>query len=72
MHTDRHTRKTYSKMLQDYPDVLDVEQIRNVLGGISKRTIYKLLKEGKIDSIKVGREYRVTKINMIDFLMNIS
>lgn len=72
MHTDRHTRKTYSKMLQGYPDVLDVEQIRNVLGGISKRTIYKLLKEGKIDSIKVGREYRVTKINMIDFLMNIS
>ena len=39
------------------------------LGGISTKPGYKMLRDGKIKSIKVGREYIVTKLDLIDYLM---
>ena len=63
-------KNLYTKMLKDYPDVLNVYQMCKALGGISTKTGYKLLKEKKIESIKVGREYKIAKINMIDFITN--
>ena len=67
----KKSRSVYTKMFKGYPDVLSVEQLCDVLGGISRRTVYKLLQENKIENIKVGREYRVAKINVIDFLIKI-
>ena len=63
-------KNLYTKMLKDYPDVLNVYQMCKALGGISTKTGYKLLKEKKIESIKVGREYKIAKINLIDFITN--
>ena len=57
-------------MLKNYPDVLNVEQMCEILGGINIKTGYKILKEKKIESIKVGRAYLITKINVVDFLTN--
>ena len=61
--------KTYNKLLSSYPEVMNIDQMCNALGGISTRTGYKLLKEGKIKSIKVGREYRIIKTYVTDFLL---
>ena len=61
--------KTYNKLLSGYPEVMNIDQMCNALGGISTRTRYKLLKEGKIKSIKVGREYRIIKSYVTDFLL---
>ena len=63
-------KNLYTKMLKDYPDVLNVYQMCKALGGISTKTGFKLLKEKKIESIKVGREYKIAKINLIDFIAN--
>lgn len=63
-------KNLYTKMLKDYPDVLNVYQMCKALGGISTKTGYKLLKEKRIESIKVGREYKIAKINLIDFITN--
>ena len=63
-------KNPYTKMLKDYPDVLNVYQMCEALGGISTKTGYKLIKEKKIESIKVGREYKIAKINLIDFITN--
>ena len=62
-------RKEYMNMLKNYPDVLKIKEMSNALGGISTKTGYKLLRENKIESIKVGREYCITKISVVDFLM---
>ena len=61
--------KTYNKLLSGYPEVMNIDQLCEALGGISTRTGYKLLKEGKIKSIKVGREYRIIKTHVTDFLL---
>ena len=57
-------RKEYMNMLKKYPDVLKIKEMCNALGGISTKTGYKLLRENKIESIKVGREYCITKISV--------
>jgi excisionase family DNA binding protein len=60
---DRHMYKT---MFKDYPDVLDVDQVCEVLG-VSKKTVYRLIKDGSLSKIKVGREYRIPKLYVIRY-----
>ena len=69
MLTETMKRKEYMNMLKNYPDVLKIKDMCEVLGGISTKTGYKLLRENKIESIKVGREYCVSKISIVDFWM---
>ena len=56
-------------MLKEYPDVLSFEQMCRALS-ISSKTGYKLLQDEKLNSIKIGRAYRIPKIHMISYLMN--
>ena len=60
-------KDAYRIMLKEYPDVMTVEQICEVLG-ISKKTGYTLLRTNAILSIKVGRTYRIPKINLLHYL----
>lgn len=69
MTAEKRKRSDYSKMLKKYPDVLKIEQMCEALGGMSTKTGYKMLREGRIGSVKVGREYRITKVDIIDYLM---
>ncbi len=59
--------KKYSSFLSEYPDVLSIDEMCSILK-ISTKTGYKLLKEGKISSLKIGRAYRVPKIHLITYL----
>ena len=58
----------YALVLKEYPDILTVDEMSKALG-VSTKTGYQLLRENKIESIKVGREYCITKISVVDFLM---
>ena len=69
MSAEKMKRNEYAKMLKQYPDVLKLEQMCEALGGMSTKTGYKMLKEGQINCIKVGREYRVTKVDIIEYLI---
>jgi excisionase family DNA binding protein len=54
-------------MLKRYPDVLDVQQMCEILG-ISTKTGYTLLKNNEIESLKVGRAYRIPKLFLLRYL----
>ena len=58
-------------MFSDYPDVVSVEQVTEMLH-IGQVLAYKLLKEGTIKARKVGRRYIIAKKNIIDFLREVS
>lgn len=60
-------KEAYRLLLKDYPDVLDIEQMCEVLN-ISMKTGYKLLREKKIESIKAGRSYRIPKLHLLTYL----
>ena len=59
--------RTYKTILKNYPDVMNIEQMCEVLG-ISTKTGYRLLKEGQIGSLKVGRSYRIPKVKILQYL----
>ena len=56
------------EMFADYPDVVDVSGLQLMLGNIGRQTAYELVRKGTIKAIKVGKLYRIPKINVIDFL----
>lgn len=71
MNTEKTTvisqREAYRLMLKDYPDVMSIEQMCEILS-VSTKTGYKLLKEGKICCLKVGRAYRIPKAHLLTYL----
>ena len=51
----------------EYPDVLTVQQLAAMLR-ISTKVAYKLVKEGKIKSIRIGRNFKIAKVFVLDYL----
>ena len=60
--------KVSRKMFSEYPDVVSPEQLQKMLGGIGKTTAYKLLRVGKIKSVRLGRKYLIPKICVIEYI----
>lgn len=63
-------QQEYKLMFCEYPDVVDVKLMRAMLGGIGRRTAYQLLRNRAIESVKIGRTYRIPKISIISYLCN--
>lgn len=61
------SKDVYRTLLKDYPDIMGIEGMSAALG-VSTKTAYKLLREGKITAIKVGRAYRIPKIHLLAYL----
>ena len=55
-------------IFDEYPDVLTFEQLREMLGNIGETLAYKLLRSNKIESFKLGRNYRILKSKVIEYL----
>lgn len=56
-----------NSMFLNYPDVISVEELQEMLH-IGRNSAYKLLKEGKIKSIKIGKQYRIPKNFVIQYI----
>lgn len=69
MASDKITKSAYTKMLKGYPDVLNIKQMCEILGGISTKTGYKMLNENVIESVRIGRQFRIAKISLINFML---
>ena len=57
-----------NEMFAEYPDVVDVEQLRRMLGGISRKLAYRLLASGEMRCVRIGRSYRIPKLCVIEYL----
>lgn len=56
-------------IFDSYPDVVEVEELREMLGGISRRLAYRLLADNEIHSVRIGRCYKIPKACIIDYLI---
>lgn len=59
--------EAYTLMLKNYPDIMDISQLCEVLC-ISTKTGYKLLQSGDISCLKAGRTYRIPKVHLLSYL----
>ena len=64
----RELQEYYKVMFTEYPDVVNVEQLCEMLGGVSSKSVYRLLKEGAIQSYWIGKRYRIPKVSVIEYL----
>ena len=55
-------------VFSEYPDVVNVDQLRKMLGGIGPKAAYQLLHEGKIRYFKIGQAFRIPKVSVIRYL----
>ena len=60
-------RDVYRSVLKEYPDILTVEEMSKALG-VSTKTGYKLVRENKIECMKVGRSYRIPKAHLLSYM----
>lgn len=51
----------------EYPSIVSVEQMTEMLD-IGRNTAYKLLNDGSIKSIRIGRVHKIPKQNIITFI----
>lgn len=54
-------------MLEEYNDVLVIEDIMDILK-IGRNSAYKLINSGEIKSLRVGRNIRISKVFLLDYL----
>lgn len=57
-------------MFTEYPDIVSIDELCAMLGGISTKTAYKLLRDGKIHSVRVGRAYKIPKASVIAYFID--
>ena len=62
------SRNDTSNIFKNYPDALTLCEFSKMLG-ISQKLASKLIRTGEIEAIKVGREYRIAKVNAIRYLL---
>lgn len=54
-------------MFEMFPSVLSVGQLANALG-VGLNTAYTLVRSGKIPSVRVGKQIRISKAALLKFL----
>ena len=57
----------YENALKDYPDVLTIEHLQKILS-IGRSKAYSLIKSGNIKYFRLGRQIRIPKAYLLDFI----
>ncbi|WP_211296473.1 helix-turn-helix domain-containing protein [Paenibacillus donghaensis] len=65
------TKYLLASMFEQYPDVVNVPQLCEMLGGISPKSVYKLLQANRVPHFKIGRAYKIPKIQVITYLQSL-
>ena len=60
-------QEIYHAVFKEYPDVLNVKQVSHLMG-VSTKTVYKLIKSDIVPFLKIGREFRVIKVNLMKYM----
>ncbi len=62
-------KENYDIMFTSYPDLVNITQLKEMLG-IGITLAYRLVRNNTIQALKVGREYKIPKRNVIAYLTN--
>ena len=62
-------RQYYEIQFSTYPDIVNLKQFREMLGGIGEGTALKLMQENRVEHFKLRNIYYIPKDNVIDYLL---
>lgn len=66
--TKSELKELYKMMFPEYPDIVTVTQLRQMLG-ISRQLAYDLINGGYIQGVKIGNAFKIPKVNVIHYVM---
>ena len=55
-------------ILTGYPDILTVKDVQDILR-LGRNSVYKLLENGEIKTIRAGKKYIIPKIYLVQFIL---
>lgn len=58
---------TVKRNLRSYPDALTVADVAEILQ-VSTKTVYNKIKVGKLFSVRLGRENRISKSSLMNYM----
>lgn len=59
------------KLLNDYPDVLTVKSVQDILG-IGRKQVYKLIDDGELFAVRPGKSFLISKATLVNYLNGVS
>ena len=62
-------KENYDLMFTSYPDLVNIQELKEMLG-IGITLAYRLVRNQTIQALKVGRQYKIPKRNVIAYLTN--
>jgi len=63
-------RTYYEQRFADYPDIVTLEQFREMLGGIGDVTARKLMRENRVQHYYIRCTYLIPKPWVIDYILS--
>lgn len=57
----------YNAVFSEYPDVVTADELGEMLG-ISRASVYKMLKTNQIRSFRIGSGYKIPKLYVLQYL----
>ena len=69
MITYLRNKEYYEERFKDYPDLVNLEQFREMLGGIGDTTARKLMRQNKVKHFYIRSTYLIPKANVIDYVL---
>lgn len=60
----------YRLMFREYPDIVTVSQLCEMLGGIGKKEAYRLLHSGRIEYLDDGKGFKIPKLCVLAYLLS--
>lgn len=62
-------RKYYERRFEHYPDLVNLEQFREMLGGIGDTTARKLMRQNRVQHFFIRTTYLIPKASVIDYVL---
>lgn len=62
-------KEYYRARFKDYPDVVTLEQFRQMLGGIGDGTARKLMRAGRVNHFYIRDAYMIPKEYVIEYVL---
>lgn len=60
--------EAYKIMFRDYPDVVNIKELAEMLGICSKKA-YELVRSGTIPVLPCSKCYKIAKLDVIEFML---
>lgn len=58
-----------TRIFAEYPDVVGTDELCDMLGGVSRKLVYRILQNKEIPSLRIGRTYKIAKADVAAYIL---